>query len=543
MLEFQTSAVVNSYTPVSGLDFDSINVARGKCRDACDAVKKCVGFYFQGRTGNKEKNVCNLYSTCETSQQNWAVGSMYTRVDDETMNCCKPLTVCGDNQFDSNNTSIDGTATSDRRCKDHTQCKKGEEFEVGAPSATKDRVCKALTQCKEGEEFEVGAPSARKDRMCKALTQCKEGEEFEVAAPSETKDRVCKAYTTSCGEAGDKWLDLSTKSSTSDATCTLYTMSCPDMDKQYLDVTTGGLTTDHTCKPLTECQPNEFEEKEKTATTDRKCKAYKTSCDAKDQWLDVSTKTSTTDATCRNYTAECEDDNQYLDLSTKSDTSDATCTSYKTSCEEGKWLDFGTPTKDRECKDYTTSCPESFYLDESTKSSTADATCLPKKAPGGKCTKPSMCVSGNCINGTCVCKEGHYCPGLREVFQTIIDEPEPAVLLGFGKTCTSPDQCASGNCNQGSCCNKGLVDANCVACGYGNGWCSECRSGYTWREPDGGGKARCLPVRPKVNIVTKTPKPIQRSDKPRFVGRSKNPDVEPSGFLRSYRGGGGGGRR
>ena len=100
MEEFRTSAVANSYVAVTNLAFDSVNDARAKCRDACDAVEKCKGFYFQGRTDDKEQNICNLYSTCEIRKQNWAVGSLYTPID-ETANCCKPLTICTDKQYET----------------------------------------------------------------------------------------------------------------------------------------------------------------------------------------------------------------------------------------------------------------------------------------------------------------------------------------------------------------------------------------------------------------------------------------------------------
>ena len=181
----------------------------------------------------------------------------------------------------------------------------------------------------------------------------------------------------------------------------------------------------------------------------------------------MSTKSRTTDSTCRNLT-QCTD-SQFESVKPTA-TSNRQCQAYKKSCPEGQWLDFGTPTEDRECKDYTTSCTGSFYLDESTKSSTADATCLPKKSHGSKCTDGNMCVSGNCINGTCVCKEGHYCPGLR-CLPSDNRLPEPT-LLGFNDKCTSDDQCASGNCNNNVCCNKDLDDANCAACGY-TGYCTK----------------------------------------------------------------------
>ena len=260
----------------------------------------------------------------------------------------------------------------------------------------------------------------------------------------------------------------------------------------------------------------QYESKAPTAKSDRKCSPL-TKCKKDIQYESKMRPTRISDRICTTRT-QIDTDNQFESVKPTA-TSNRQCQAYKKSCPEGQWLDFGSPTKDRECKDYTTSCAGSFYLDESTKSSTADATCLPKKPHGDKCTGGNVCISGNCVNGTCACKEGHYCPDLREVFQEIIDQP---VLLGFGKTCTSADQCASGNCNQGTCCNKGFNDPQCKTCGS-NGWCSKCKDGHSWQT--NGGRTGCLPTpRPNVSTVPQTPATITRNDpKPDLVctGRTK----------------------
>ena len=456
MEEFRTSAVANSYVAVTNLAFDSVNDARAKCRDACDAVEKCKGFYFQGRTDDKEQNICNLYSTCEIRKQNWAVGSLYTPID-ETANCCKPLTICTDKQYETKSAPTDGTATSNRQCQDYTTSCTGDQYlDTSTKSRTTDATCTPWSTC-TSDQYESKAPSGTSDRECTTLRKCSDTE-FQTKAPTTTSDRKCS--------------------------------------------------------PLTKCTEMQYESKASTSTSDRICTPYTTSCGA-DQYLDESTKSRTTDSTCRNLT-QCTD-SQFESVKPTA-TSNRQCQAYKKSCPEGQWLDFGTPTEDRECKDYTTSCTGSFYLDESTKSSTADATCLPKKSHGSKCTDGNMCVSGNCINGTCVCKEGHYCPGLQGAFQAIIDEPEPT-LLGFNDKCTSDDQCASGNCNNNVCCNKDLDDANCAACGY-TGYCTKCKPSHKWN------MGRCSPKRrPKVVPAQPTanqPKSnIVRSRSPNRAGRSR----------------------
>jgi hypothetical protein len=165
MDDFLTSARTDSYATVADLVFDSVNGARKKCRDACDAVDKCQAFYFQGRSHDKERNVCNLYSACEATEPNGAAGSLYTPYDGDA-GCCKPLTVCTGEQFENKSSPTDGTATSDRQCQ-----------------AYKD-------SCPDGQWLDFGSP---------------------------TTDRACEDYTTSCTESF--YLDKSTESSTTDAAC------------------------------------------------------------------------------------------------------------------------------------------------------------------------------------------------------------------------------------------------------------------------------------------------------------------------------------
>ena len=146
MEEFRTSAVANSYVAVTDLAFDSVNDARAKCRDACDAVEKCKGFYFQGRIDDKERNICNLYSTCKVIKQDWAVGSLYTPL--KASNCCKPLTVCSDNEFETKSAPTDGTATFNRQCQDYTTSCTGDQYlDTSTKSRTSDATCKPWSTC------------------------------------------------------------------------------------------------------------------------------------------------------------------------------------------------------------------------------------------------------------------------------------------------------------------------------------------------------------------------------------------------------------
>ena len=188
MDEFRTSAASNSYVEVPGLAFDSINDARGKCRDACDAVKKCKGFYFQARTNDKEKNICNLYSTCEPSKQDWAVGSLYTRFDG-TADCCKPLTICTDKQFETKSAPTDGTATFNRQCQDYTTSCTGDQYlDTSTKSRTTDATCTPWSTCTP-DQYESKAPSGTSDRECSPLTKCKKDIQYESKAPTRISDR------------------------------------------------------------------------------------------------------------------------------------------------------------------------------------------------------------------------------------------------------------------------------------------------------------------------------------------------------------------
>ena len=512
---FRDSSTTDSFTRVTdaqlmglgepaGIDFSSINTARGKCRDECAKVDKCKGFYFEGRTTDKDRNVCNLYSACEVSTDVSAVGSLYIPFEGPT-DCCKPLTLCKQSQFAVTSPPEDGTATfnrvckdlkvcsadqyqskaptatSDRECSNLTTCDYTKEYESTAPTETSDRECSNLATCDYSKEYESTAPTATTNRVCSNLATCDYSKEYESTAPTATTNRVCSNLTT-CDYS--KEYESTAPTATSNRVCS--NLATCDYSKEY-ESTAPTATTNRECSNLIDCKVTEYISVKATPTSNRKCAPYTMSC-PEGQWLDVTTaKTLYDDHTCRNLTV-CDDD-EFESVAPKA-ASDRKCEKYRDSCPKGQWLDFGTPTENRQCKDYTLECPADSYLDNSTKSNTSDAQCLPKKPRGQPCSGSFMCLSGNCKGGVCACKEGHYCPdaGLRDRFKNVIDTvpdttpettPPPPVKLDFGKLCTDDTQCKSGNCNQGSCCQPKLTDSQCAICNK-QGWCKDCKDGYAW---------------------------------------------------------------
>jgi len=131
-------------------------------------------------------------------------------------------------------------------CVQVTQCDQ-DSYESRAPTLTSDRVCKNVTQCNWPTEYESKAPTIKSDRRCTPVRpECDYEIEYESQTPSRTQNRICTPLTI-CD--------------------TINTNTNPT---QFVQVEKTK-TSDRICGDLTRCLPDEFQKELPTHTKDRVC--------------------------------------------------------------------------------------------------------------------------------------------------------------------------------------------------------------------------------------------------------------------------------
>eukprot|EP00043_Microstomoeca_roanoka_P015821 m.158745 g.158745 ORF g.158745 m.158745 type:complete len:1646 (-) comp16337_c1_seq1:113-5050(-) len=139
-------------------------------------------------------------------------------------------------------------------CKTVSRCNETIEYASTLPTPSTNVICSPLTRCRSSE-YEQQASTYSSDVVCARISTCAKGT-FEQHAPTSTTDRVCSPCR------GDTYQDQAEQLSCKRAT------QCDGDQYQAQNVTA---TSDRLCLAITECLENEWERVAPTLTSDREC--------------------------------------------------------------------------------------------------------------------------------------------------------------------------------------------------------------------------------------------------------------------------------
>ena len=298
---------------------------------------------------------------------------------------CTAKQTCSSSQF----MVSDGTATTDRKCADITDCVPGSTYELVADTPTSNRICGACSSCNSGD-FIGRACGGVSDTLCVQCSSCKPGVEYIQTACSVSNDTLCKSCTScvagstfqsspcqaqsdavcsSCSVCESYQYTVGSCNTLQDTQCKNYTLC--DYAKQY-QLSPPTPFADRICDNLAICNSvTQYVLADPTSTSNRLCGTY-TTCSPGVQYESVAA-TATSDRICQFY-SQCHAQLQYQTQSA-TPTSDRVCT-WITNCSLGSQFELiaPTPTSDRLCQTITT-CNATFQFEVASPTPTSDRLC------------------------------------------------------------------------------------------------------------------------------------------------------------------------
>lgn len=150
-------------------------------------VRKCI--FYQNIAGSD--GLCTFSTTpCDSGQYMYRTDTVDGNGNLVRPKICRSYTDCTADEFQL----IDGRLTEERDnvCVSLTVCS-DNEWQSQAPTSTADRVCSPLTECTSNQYISVNFTESS-DRVCIERTACLDGQ-YNAAPDDPTQDNDCRNYT------------------------------------------------------------------------------------------------------------------------------------------------------------------------------------------------------------------------------------------------------------------------------------------------------------------------------------------------------------